>query len=79
MKQSILNYLLFPFGWSRWVDLTTFHFGSGYLLQGKKNKYSNAKKFRVIKMKQLFGFPSTPNLPLDFLTKAGLTETELKD
>ncbi len=39
------SYFTHPFSWSRWCDIQTFSYGSdAYLLQGKSNKNSNAKK-----------------------------------
>ena len=43
----LTNYFLAPFSWSRWTDITTFAFGGAYLLQGKVNSRTNAKKFNI--------------------------------
>lgn len=49
----LTNYFLASFSWSRWTDITTFSYaGEAFLLQGKVNSRTNAKKFKVIVLKQ---------------------------
>lgn len=40
---------LFLWPWTPWVDVCTFTYGSGsYLVQGKTNRITNARKFRCV-------------------------------
>ena len=67
------NYFLALFSWSRWVDVDTFSFGSNaYLLQGKINKRSNAKKFRVTGMKNRSGVADIGAIKIERLSGCGL-------
>jgi hypothetical protein len=78
-KQSILNFLLAPFSWTRWVDIDTFSYSSeAYLLQAKKNRKTNAKQFRVTSTSpSFFTNAAVRQLPFEDLKKANLIETEL--
>lgn len=52
-KMWLISYLIVPFSWSKWTDISVFTFGhDGYLLQGKVNRISNAKRFRITEQKQ---------------------------
>ena len=73
LLRSILWWWLQPFMWKPWVDITTFTFGyQGYLLQGRVNKISNAKKFRITKMRQLFSVAEVSAVSLKELNEKGL-------
>lgn len=84
MKTQILNaltgWILFPFSWSKWVDIQTFSFvGNAYLLQGKVNTVSNAKKFRVVKTNpSKFYAANIGILKMEDLATAGLLTTEVQ-
>ena len=77
-KIWLVNYLVGPFSWSKWTDINTFEFNSSpYLLQGKVNRVSNAKKFRVTTIGTRFG-TSPRSMPFDELRKHGLIEDQVK-
>lgn len=77
-KIWLVNYLVGPFSWSKWTDINTFEFHGGpYLLQGKVNRVSNAKKFRVTRIGTLFG-ASPGAVPFDKLREHGLIEDQVK-
>jgi hypothetical protein len=77
-KIWLVNYLAGPFSWSKWTDINTFEFhGDPYLLQGKVNKVSNAKKFRVTRIGTMFG-ASPMSMPFDKLRQHGLIEDQVK-
>ena len=62
-----------PFSWSRWTDISVFHYSSNsYLLQGKVNKFNNAKKFRVTAIKNKFGIHSDASITMEKLESCGL-------
>ena len=74
-----VNYWLAPFSWSRWADIETFNFGSTpYLLQGKVNSRSNAKKFRVTPIKNRAGVASGGTPKLSYLAEHGLIDEQVK-
>jgi len=78
-KIWFVNYLLAPFSWSRWTDICTFSFGySAYLLQGKVNSKTNAKKFKVISTKGLVGVADVGVLEMKRLKECGLICEEVK-
>lgn len=60
--------------WSKWQDIETFRYcDTGYLLQGRYNKITNAKKFRVVPFKGIFPFyVNTPFIDKETLRKANL-------
>lgn len=71
------NYLMAPFSWSKWVDIDTFAFnGMPYLLQGKVNRSTNAKKFRITRMGTLMG-TSSGSVSLDKLRERGLIDDQV--
>lgn len=76
MKQiisSLKSWILQPFLWGVWVDITTFSFGGEcYLLQGRVNLISNAKKFRITPFKQWFITANSPEIELEKLKSLGL-------
>lgn len=73
------NYFLEPFSWSKWADITTFTFGSNaYLLQGKVNRRTNAKKFKVTAMKRLSGVADVGHMKMERLAECGLIEEQVK-
>lgn len=77
---GILATLLHPFSWTPWVDLKTFSYGGdAYLLQGRKNTISNAKRFRVQPTKNAFQTANVGQLSMDELITAGLAQTTLND
>jgi len=70
---AFFDYLLFPFSWSQWEDIETFSFGgSAYLLQGRKNYRSNAKKFRVTPTKRFWQTADIGRLDMKKLESVGL-------
>lgn len=81
MKKIILasiNYLSAPFSWSKWVDIDTFSFGGdAYLLQGKVNNNSNAKRFRVTRTRQWYRTADIGSLPMQKLESAGIVKQSL--
>lgn len=72
------NYFLAPFSWSRWTDITTFAFGGAYLLQGKVNSRTNAKKFKVTAIKNKVGVAKLEHLSMDKLASNGLIDDKVK-
>lgn len=73
------NYILAPFSWSRWTDIATFSFGyNAYLLQGKVNKRTNAKRFRVQSTKQVFAVADIGGISMEQLDKCKLIDTVAK-
>lgn len=73
------NYWLAPFSWSRWADIQTFSFGcSAYLLQGKVNSKTNAKKFKVTAMKRTTGVADVGYVKIERLTECGLIDEIVK-
>lgn len=72
IKQGLLAWLKSPFAWSKWIDITTFTFAGGYLLQGRVNSISNAKQFRITEMKQSFKSADAPFVQLEKLKEIGL-------
>jgi hypothetical protein len=74
-----MHYWMAPFAWSRWADICTFSFGSNaYLLQGKVNRKSNAKKFRVTAMKRTTGVADVGHMKMERLTECGLIDEMAK-
>lgn len=73
------NYWLSPFSWSRWTDIDTFYYDTHpYLLQGKVNKRSNAKKFKITAIKNTIGHSSMQGLNIEQLFKCGLIDQTVK-
>ena len=72
IKQGFLAWIKMPFAWSKWIDITTFQFAGGYLLQGRVNSISNAKQFRVTIFKQKFVIADAPMVDLQKLKEVGL-------
>jgi hypothetical protein len=67
------NYWLAPFSWSRWADICTFSYGdNAFLLQGKVNKTTNAKKFKVTAMKRFTGGADVKSMTMERLSECGL-------
>lgn len=79
-KIWLINYILAPFSWSKWADITTFPFAGSYLLQGKVNKRTNAKKFRVttISSGNMFSAQYLDGLPIEKLEESKLIDREVK-
>lgn len=74
-----IHWLMAPFSWSRWTDISTFSYGdSAHLLQGKVNRRSNAKKFRVTNMKKSYSVIDIGRLPIEKLDECGLIDNEVK-
>lgn len=72
-----INYFIAPFSWSRWTDISIFQYGnSSYLLQGKLNRRSNAKKFRITPTSKTFG--AQVIISLERLKTCGLINEEVK-
>ena len=77
-KQWIIYRILAPFSWSKWVDISTFSYAScAYLLQGKVNRTTNAKRFRVTAISSTFKIADPRNVPIEELDKCGLIQSEL--
>ncbi len=77
-KQWIILRVLAPFSWSKWVDIDTFNYTSyAYLLQGKVNRATNAKRFKVVAISSTFKIADPGHVPMADLEKAGLIEREL--
>ena len=73
-----INYFLAPFSWSKWTDISTFEYGDGgYLLQGKVNKRTNAKKFRITAMKQVLIIAQTTQT-MQRLNEVGLINDKME-
>lgn len=76
MKYTIIfglkAWLSAPFSWSKWVDITTFQYAGGYLLQGRVNHVSNAKQFRITELKQSLKIADAPFVTLEKLKEVGL-------
>lgn len=71
--RSLWIWFLSPCFWTKWIDVTTFTYSySGYLLQGRRNKLSNAKQFRITILKQSFKMAEAPMVHLDTLKQLGL-------
>jgi len=78
MIKSIVSFLTHPFSWSKWVDISTFSFGSSaYLLQGKVNKNSNSKKFKVVPLKRFYQTGDIGSIEMSKLEECGLITTKL--
>lgn len=74
-----INYFMHPFAWSRWCDICTFNFGyTPYLLQGKLNRRSNAKKFRVTAITNKIGVAYPGSVPISTLDEKGLIDSQVK-
>ena len=77
-----VNYFLAPFSWSRWTDILTFTYGmvsEPQLLQGKLNKRTNAKKFRITSLKQKMTTKyHYGKIDMDVLDKNGLIDSQVK-
>ena len=76
-KIWFVNYFLAPFSWSRWTDISTFDYAGGYLLQGKVNKRTNAKKFKITEMRQCWKVAKT-SVSMDKLKENGLIDDKVK-
>ena len=68
-------------GWGRWEDVLVFNFaGYSMLLQGRKHRLTNAKRFKVVYCSSFFQSDQCSNLKSDHLDAAGLTEfKQMKD
>ena len=55
-----------------------FNYAGPYLLQGKVNKCTNAKKFKVVQMKNKFSVAYGPSPSIELLSAIGLVDTEVK-
>lgn len=74
-----ISYITAPFSWSRWTDICTFSYGgTACLLQGKLNKRTNAKIFRITKMKQFGAINEVGNVRMERLTECGLIDEQVK-
>ena len=74
-----INYFISPFSWSRWTDITTFSYGgTACLLQGKCNKSTNAKRFKITTMKQRFSINDVGNMKMERLAECGLIDETVK-
>jgi hypothetical protein len=70
---GIKSWFLQPFSWTEWTDISTFAFAcDGYLLQGKRNTVSNAKKFRITILKQAMKMANAPVVPFEKLVDLGV-------
>jgi hypothetical protein len=79
-KFWFLNYFLSPFRWSKWKDIDTFTFGtSAYLLQGKLNKGTNAKKFKVVCTADGAGGANIVSIEFSKLEERGLIDNTLNE
>jgi hypothetical protein len=65
-------WLLMPFSWGKWIDITTFHWAGGYLLQGRRNNISHAVQFRITEMKQRFKIADAPFVELNTIQEKGI-------
>lgn len=78
-KNWIIHSILAPLSWSKWCDIQTFMFGSTcYLLQGKLNKVTNSKKFKVTQLKQNFQTANIGLISLEKLKDHGLIEEQIQ-
>jgi len=76
---GIMNMIMAPFAWSNWVDVLTFSFGSNaYLLQAKRNRRTNAKRFRVTEMKQRMETAAPSHVSMEELEERGLINKSLE-
>jgi hypothetical protein len=74
-----INYFLAPFSWSRWTDITTFSYASqAFLLQGKVNSRTNAKKFKIISFKTRTGIVKIGHMTMEQLALTGLIDDKVK-
>lgn len=74
-----VHWMLAPFGWSRWTDIQTFGYdGDAFLLQGKVNRSSNAKKFRITCTKKSYRLANVSNVSMDRLNECGLADEHVK-
>jgi hypothetical protein len=74
-----VNYLLAPFSWSRWTDIITFSYAGAYLLQGKVNRLTNAKKFKITALRaNHLGVAKVERMPIETLEKCGLIDQQVK-
>lgn len=75
----LINYILAPFSWSRWTDICTFSYGrTACLLQGRVNKKTNAKKFKITELRQRFTLNDVHNMPIEKLNECGLIDSQVK-
>jgi len=65
--------LLAMFPWSPWEDILTFRYGdSGCLLQGRRHRITNAKRFQVVRMKRWTQIPDPGKVDEGLLERSGL-------
>lgn len=65
---------------TEWSDILTFTYGyDAYLLQGRKNKFTKATSFRVVKPQWFIGLASPESLKKEDLEKANLWHTIEKE
>lgn len=70
--RGLFAWILMPFSWSRWNDISTFMFGyDGYLLQGRVNRVSNAKEFRITRFRQLLSMANVPSVTIERVKEIG--------
>lgn len=74
-----LHYFAAPFSWSKWVDIKVFNFGHEmFLLQGKVNSRSNAKKFRITGTGKWGSSVCVNVMSIEELMERGLIDQEVK-
>jgi len=73
-KTWFIGYILAPFSWSAWVDICTFTWASNaYLLQGRVNRRTNEKRFKVTSTgSSIFTAANVGKLPMERLKECGL-------
>jgi len=74
-KNWWISYWLAPFSWSKWSDISTFSYGyKSYLLQGRVNRKTNAKKFKVTPIKNKYGTVGVETMKMERLVECGLID-----
>lgn len=76
MKQLLLR-LFYP--WSKWVDIVAFNWAQeSYLLQGRKNRFTNRKQFAIRRSKQPWRVAECGYMNEERLRQAGLWDAPLE-
>lgn len=60
-------------GWTKWHDILVFNWvGESYLLQGRRHKITNSKKFKIVRSRGFFGIAECGLMTQEKLEKADL-------
>ena len=66
------------FGWTKWRDVLVFNFiHQSYLLQGRENKITGAKSFKIVPCKGFWDFARCDCVKKEDLIKSKLFKQQL--